>query len=285
MSEILEAITSNVTAFLRLLSDPAPTPTLVDDPRGRGGSIVVTRDDYKVERIPGPERAKRTHVFHDLGSYAEWLKRWAKPEKTEILVGDTQARALLEGQDRATDPAADVTCLLRHHPTFAAWKAAFGVKQDPKAFHAFIRSVARTFPANGGGVSGADVLSGELAKLKAVKGGEVNSSVDARGFYAVSGVTSTLQVDAKIPTAFTIRSPIFVGIPDPDAALEDRLYDLEILLAMDVAESGISFTLTCPTLDAVLHQARLDAVAHLRALLGEGFLVGLGDIATTAVAG
>lgn len=284
MSEVLEKITSTATAFLRLLSDPAPKPDLVTSPDGRGGSVVIVRDDYKVEQIAGPERAKRTHVFHDLGSFAEWLKRWANPATAEILVGDAKARALLGGETVALDPASDVTCLLRHHPTFAAWKAAFGVKLNPKAFHAFIRSVAVTF-GNGGGVTAADVLSAELAKLKAVKNGEINMSVDPRGFYAVSGATTAVQVDAKIPPSFTIRTPILIGIPESESSESEMLYLLEILLSMDVEDSGIFFTLTCPTLDAVLHQARLDAVGYLRTLLGEGFLVGLGDIATTPVAG
>lgn len=284
MTEILDTILSGATAFLRLLSDPAPKLDVVADPRGRGGLVAAVRSDYKLERLAGPELEQRTHTFHDLGSYADWLKRWAKPGETEILVGETQARALLRGTE-AVDPIADVTCKLLDHPTFAAWKGAFGVKRDPKQFHAFIRSVAATFDDGNGGVNTADFLSGELAKLKAVKSGEINSSVDPRGFYAVSGATSTTQVDAKIPPSFTVRSPIFVGIPDPENAERERLYALEILLAMDVESNGILFTLTCPALPAVLHQARLDAVAHLRALLGEGFLVGLGDIATTLLDG
>ena len=285
MSEILESITSNVSAFLRLLSDPAPKPELVTDPSGRGGSVVLVRNDYSVERIAGPERAKRTHVFHDLGSFAEWLKRWAKPDNTEILVGDTLACALLGGQTAALDPASDVKCLLRSHPTFAAWRAAFGVKMNPKAFHAFIRSVASTFGDGSSGVTTADVLSAELAKLKAVKSGDLNMSVDPRGFYSVSGASQTVQVDAKIPPTFTIRTPILIGITESETSERELRYPLEILLSMDVEERGIFFTLTCPTLDAVLHQARLDAVGYLRTLLGEGFLVGLGDIATTPVAG
>lgn len=285
MSEILETITSNLTAFLRLLSDPAPKTELVDDPNGRGGSVLIVRDDYKVEQVAGPDRAKRVHIFHDLRSFAEWLKRWGKPDTTEILVGDAKARALLGGATVAHDPASDVSCVLRDHPTFAAWRKAFGVKMNPKTFHAFIRSVAATFGSGGGGVTAADVLSGELAKLKAVKNGEINMSVDPRGFYAVSGASTTTQVDAKIPPQFTVRTPILIGIPESESSDTEMLYGLEILLSMDVEDSGIFFTLTCPTLDAVLHQARLDAVGYLRALLDEGFLVGLGDIATITVAG
>lgn len=268
--------------FTRGLGAPAPKPDFVPAPRGRGASVVAVRNDYKLETVPGPERSKRTHVFHDLGSFAEWLNRFgAEPQKVEILVGDKEAQAVL-----GDDPHASlVTCQLRNHPTFDAWQKALGQEQEPKAFHAFLRSVSGTFDDGSGGVNTGDVLSGELQKLKAVTTGDIDMNVDPRGFYTVNGSTSRVQVDAKIPPSFTIHTPIFVGIPDAETSGAERRYALEILLTMDVEDGGIGFTLTCPGLARVLHEARLDAVAHLRSLLNEGFLVGLGDLSTGIVPG
>lgn len=286
--------------IFRSLTEPAPALSPLPAPRGLGSAVVAVRSDYNVEVLPGPETSRRTHNFHELRSFADWLNRFAAPDAAEILVGDTAAKAVL-----GDDPhASEVTCLLRHHPTFALWHKAFGVKQAPKAFHAFIRSVAATFDTGTGGVNAADVLSGEMQKLKAVTTGDVEMSVDPRGFYSVIGNTAKVQVDAKIPPTFSISTPIFVGIPKMSLPIipaatgaevelvvglsepfDERLYSLEILLTMDVESNGIFFTLTCPTLDRVLHEARLDAVAHLRTLLKEGFLVGLGDLQTEVVPG
>ncbi len=286
------ALTELFDRFARGFGAPAPKPEFVDAPRGRGASVVAVRNDYKLETVPGPERSKRTHVFHDLCSFAEWLNRFGTdPQKVEILVGDKEAHAVL-----GDDPTASlVKCQLRHHPTFEAWQKALGVEQEPKAFHAFLRSIAGTFDDGTGGVNTGDVLSSELQKLKAVTTGDIDMNVDPRGFYTVNGSTSRVQVDAKIPPSFTIHTPIFVGIPDPAGtgpngeaivvANSERRYALEILLTMDVEDGSIGFTLTCPGLARVLHEARLDAVAHLRSLLNEGFLVGLGDLGTAVVPG
>lgn len=275
---LIEIILSTLQDFV----SPVPAPETIDAPRGRGAKVVGVRSDYKLETLPGPERSKRAHVFHDLGSFADWLNRFAKvAEGVEILVGDEEAKAVL-----GDDPHASlVTCQLRNHPTFDAWQKALGTKQNPKAFHAFLRSVSGTFDDGSGGVNAGDVLSGELQKLKAVTTGDIDMNVDPRGFYTVNGSTSRVQVDAKIPPSFTIHTPIFVGIPDPGVEGQERRYALEILLTMDVEDGGIGFTLTCPGLARVLHEARLDAVAHLRALLNEGFLVGLGDLNTAVVPG
>lgn len=287
------ALTELFDRFARGFGAPAPKPEFVPAPRGRGASVVAVRNDYKLETVPGPERSRRTHVFHDLGSFAEWLNRFGtEPQKVEILVGDKDAQAVL-----GDDPHASlVKCQLRNHPTFDAWQKALGQEQEPKVFHAFLRSVSGTFDDGSGSVNTGDVLSGELQKLKAVTTGDIDMNVDPRGFYTVNGSTSRVQVDAKIPPSFTIHTPIFVGIPVPlpsldDGALrtfdprEERRYALEILLTMDVEDGGIGFTLTCPGLARVLHEARLDAVAHLRSLLNDGFLVGLGDLSTGIVPG
>lgn len=270
-----------VLATLQDFVSPAPAPETIDAPRGRGAKVVAVRNDYKLETMPGPERSRRTHKFHDLRSFAEWLTRWADPKKAEILVGLVEAKAVLDDDARASL----VACGLIPHPLFAAWHKAFGVKKTPRELLAFIRSVAVTFDDGAGGPNAGDVLSGQLAQLKAVTTGDIDMSVDPRGFYAVKGNTTKVQVDAKIPTVFSVRSPIFIAIPESEGSDRETHYSLEILLSMDVEEGKISFTLTCPSLERVLHEARLDAVGYLRALLGGDFLVGLGDLGTEVVAG
>lgn len=274
---------SNLFTVIRNFIDPVPAPEAIDAPRGRGSKVVAVRNDYKLETLHGPERSRRTHKFHDLHSFAAWLTRWADPKTAEILVGVVEAKAVL-----GDDPQASlVSCDLWPHPLFAAWHKVLGIKMmSPKDLLTFIRSVAVTFDDGTGGPNAGDVLSGQLAQLKAVTTGDIDMSVDPRGFYAVKGSTQKVTVDAKIPPVFTIRTPVFIGIPESETSARELLYSLEILLAMDVDEkTGITFTLTCPSLERVLHEARLDAVGYLRTLLGGEFLVGLGDLGTAVVPG
>lgn len=269
---------ANIAAFVRNLSDPVPKAELLDAPRGRASKVVAVRNDYSIETLTGPDRSQRKHKFHELRSFAEWLNRFGKAKETEILVGDKEASAVVS----ADVAASSVTCELRAHPTYDAWQAAFGKPLAPKALFAFVRSVQDTFKpiGAGDGPNAGDVLAGELQKLKAVTTGDIEMSVDPRGFYAVQGATQKVQVDAKLPPQFSISTPIYVGVPEILGERgPEKLYPLPILLSMDVSEKdGILITLTCPSLKRVLHDARLDAVEHLRRMLDPDFLVGLGDL-------
>lgn len=273
-----------IKGLVNLVSPAAPALAPLAAPSGKGRQVVAVCDDYTVQTLDGPATSQRKHVFHDLKSFAEWINKFGNPEATEILVGDASASAVV-GADVS---ASLVMCVLRHHPTFAAWKAIFGRPMPPKDLFSFVRSIADTFgdPAKSGGPSTGDVLAGELAKLKAVTTGDIQMNVDPRGFYSVQGATQKVQVDANIPPQFSVWVPVFINVPT--VAGEDgpeKLYQLPILLSMEVAPEKIVFVLTCPSLDRILHDARLDAVAHLRALLDPKFLVGLGDLASVTVPG
>jgi hypothetical protein len=64
----------------------------------------------------------------------------------------------------------------------------------------------------------------------------------------------------------------------------EATYELEVHLHLQVRDNaGPLFELACPNLDVVLREARLDAVAWLRHLLGAEFLVGLGDLKLNSV--
>ena len=52
---------------------------------------------------------------------------------------------------------------------------------------------------------------------------------------------------------------------------------------MEVEDNAVAFVLTCPSLPLVVHEARLDAVAWLKHLLHDDFMVGLGALRLEAV--
>lgn len=89
-----------------------------------------------------------------------------------------------------------------------------------------------------------------------------------------------MELQGRIPTQFGIRIPIIAGVLDAEGV--EVSYGATVLLSMDI-DQAVSFKLSCPALPLIEHQARLDAVAYLKRLLGGEFMVGLGDLKAEAV--
>ena len=260
-------------AVLTVLSELSP-PVWESDkpiplPNGRG-KFIVTRSDYQVRELVGLTKKQRLHTFHDLRSFADWLKRHAAKlsEAVEILAGESSVEAALSPTDSYGDR---VTCQLKYHPGFDAWRVVFGKPQSQKALHAFIRGALDSLGGSG------DMLATELRTVSAVKGGDFESQLDERGFYHVTSASNRTELRGKIPSSIRVNAPVYLGVCGPNSDVELR-YDLDVLLSMEIGDEGAVFTLTCPGLPIVLHTARMDAVAYLRSLLIDGFLVGLGEL-------
>lgn len=282
----------DITAMIRSFLDSlAPAvPEILSEPNPNGsGALVAVRSGYTVQAFPGKQTHQAVHTFHDLASFAAWLNREVTAEyqgDVDILAGETAVNAALNPGDPYGD---QVQCLLKYHPMFEAWRGVFGKTMDQKQFHAFVRGNLDAFPAGASsGVSEGDILATELQKLGVARGDKFDTELDPRGFYHFSGSTGSVNYSGNIPPRFNIVVPIIQGVSadlaDPlgtalalPGASEVR-YQLDILLSMDVTDKGAQFTLSCPALPIHLHRARLDAVAYLRRLLAEGFLVGLGDL-------
>ena len=260
-----------------------PTPALAPLTLPTSPSVAAVKTGFTLYNFPGARA--RDHVFHDLGSFAAFLTRLAsnKAGEVEILVEDTKVVALTD----PTNPNGDrLTCELVEHPTFAAWKALFS-KTLQRDFHQKLRGLVSTISDQTLG----KVLFEGAQKVKAATGADVESELDERGYWRVTGETNRTEVSTPIPSIFKILTPLYLGVTTlaADVPIEvqnpprECSYDLEVLLSMSL--NPVAFELTCPGLPAVKHQARLDVLACLQRLLGASFLVGLGKLVQREVAG
>lgn len=270
---------------LRDIFAPAAVPAVADDNPNGHGQLVVVRQGFTVQALPGRMKSRRTHTFDDLTSFAAWLNRHVPTieaqERCEILATDKHVDADLTPADPSSDT---VRCLLKEHPLFAAWQGILSKPLQQKQLHAFIRGAVTTF-AETEGVNQGDLIASQVRKVQVNGGAELSAELDETGFYRVEIAGARTAIASQIPPSFVVSVPIFAGVKKVGEDAEAR-YALGILLSMDVAgdaKNGIVFHLSCPELPVVLHQARLDAVAYLRSLLAEGFLVGLGAIGTEDV--
>lgn len=253
--------------------DPSAQIQALPHPSGKG-VLVALREGYTVSTHAGPERVLRQHVFDDLAGFADWLQRHADPAATEILVDQHGVvRALL---DSRAVPAGDVVeCRLQPHPRLARWLVVLGKMLAQKQIHRLIVGALEDFPRAQAGDgtdlgSAGSILAGQFQRIEVVKGGSLAVHLDELGNTRFAGASDSKEIQAKLPPRFTISVPWFIGA-DPEAA-----YDLEVHLSATADERSVTFGLDVPSLDVVRHKAVLEAVDHLRALLGDGWLVGLG---------
>lgn len=265
---------------------PTIKPELVTTPDGTARATLV-RDGYRLEKLDAGQRIKRIHAFDDLESFATWLRHQVDvlgydSDVVEVLVGQVSVTALLEPGERHGD---QVTCQLVPHPMFAAWRRTVDhacggpMTFNQEGLFSFVRGVEKSIV--GPGDFTGKILAGEIAKIKVTKGAEINSELDTRGIHTVRATGENTAVASRIPAEILVRTPIFSGVfvADPDdpagQTTKEAIYDLEVMVSMSV-DTGILFRLECPQLPIVMHQARRDAVAYLKGLLGEKFRVCLG---------
>lgn len=247
-------------------------------PRGHG-QIALVRDGYQIQALDGEKRRRRTHTFADVRSLAEWLLKHADPKETEILVGTSNVQAGLEPGTRDGDV---VSGLLTMHPRLARWAGIFGREISQKHLHSFIIAavddVGIATDKNGEAHRFGPILAAQLQKLQVMREENYDLQLDELGNVKFAGSNESTTVSGSLPGAFSIRVPWYLGVEDENGY--EQRYGLDILLRMDSRERPPEFTLSCPSLKVVEHEARLDAVAFLRRLLGEDWLVGIGTYST-----
>lgn len=286
-TSIKSFIANAVQGLVSNLGDASPAITAVPRPDGQG-IVALVREGYKVQTLEGQRVNARVHAFEEIGSLADWLKRHATKESVEILVGEQCVVAALTPRDVNGDR---VTCPLHPHPRWARWHALLAQPIGQRQLHRFVLSSLEDFevvpvPGEVVGISTGETLASQLAKFEALKTSEVKVELDERGFVRFAGMSEKTEVSGKLPPRFKVRVPLFLGVErvkDGQPASE-AVYELEIHLRV-IVEQGRppAFELSCPNLEVVVRGARLDAVAWLRHLLGDGFLVGLGDLKLTSV--
>jgi len=250
---------------------PEACADLVDmaAPNGKG-AFVALHQDYKLERLPGQLHGRRGHVFDDLSSFAAWLNRHAKPEQAEVLLEVDRCKAVL---DQASEKPEIVSCELKRHPTFAAWSAAWSDGPlTQKAFHELVRGFRQS-------VGESDELLAALRVLTLTRKGELTVNIDETGTTRLYATTEKADLTAKLPPEFVVTCPVYQGILGTDG--DSRLYRFEVLLSIDVDGAAPTFSIACPGLEVVTHEARRDAAAMLERELDDGFEVGLGALEHT----
>jgi hypothetical protein len=265
---------------VQAFGEPTVMLELVDHPNGKG-EVACVREGYTLHQLPGPERHRRTHRFDDLAGFADWLGRHADPTNTEILfaTNGTVTAAIDPGNVHGDI----VTCQLTAHPRLSRWLAV--VQADSltqRDLHRMITSSLEDFPpardteGNDLGSSG-KFLAAQVGRVAVASSGEIKCEVDDLGYTRFSGGSAAKSVTGSLPPTFAIRVPWFLG------ARPEAVYDLDLHLAVEPGTGGVTFELEAPGLPVVRHAALLDAVAYLRELLGEDWLVGLGELKVVAV--
>ncbi len=241
------------------------------------GQFVIHPSDHEVTGLDGLHRCQRVHRMDDVNSFAAWLLRHADPKIAEIFVDADHIIAGLDPKDDAHDK---VRCDLVLHPRAARWRAILGKRLDQKTLHRHLIATADDFEdwkvADDNLGSYGRILAGEVAKLEIARRGDYTAHLDPRGFYTFQGGNEHTDVAGRIPASFKFEIPWFRGVCLPTE--EACTYSVEVLLDMDVDNpASPGFVLAAPDLPLVEYQAREDAVAWLRHLLPDEFLVGLGS--------
>lgn len=279
ITAIREWLTAAALGLVEAVGAPSAPVVVTPNPNGKG-ALVLVRQGYVLGEKPGVDVHQRVHRFDDLGGYAAWLKKHAKPEPTEILFQtDGRVSAALAPADRYGDI---VTAQLKRHPRLERWLRLVGKHLDQRTLHRHIVSSlddfprARTTDGHDLGSAGEHLAAG-VAKLAVKKDGHVEVTLDDLGYTRFVAGDKNTELTGKLPPKFTIRVPWFLGA-DPYGT-----YDIDVHLAVDPDDGGITFELEVPNLAVVEHAALLDAVEFLRGELGEEWLVGLGALGVVAV--
>jgi hypothetical protein len=263
----------------RAFGEPSADLQLVEHPKGHA-DLALVREGYAVQTFPGPEKLARRHTFDDLPSFAEWLKKHAKPASTEILFGRDGTVVAALNPSLVTGDI--VSCRLQFHPRQARWANLLPTAIGQRDLHRHIVGALEDFPeartqtGEDLGSSGQH-LAAQLLRIEVIKGGNLTTQLDELGVTRISGKHEETQVTAKLPPRFSVRFPWFLG------ARPLAEYSLELLLSVNASDKGVTFKLDAPAYKVVELQALVDAVVYLRELLGEEWLVGLGRLQTEAV--
>ncbi|HVM94837.1 MAG TPA: hypothetical protein VMT89_00545 [Candidatus Acidoferrales bacterium] len=277
-------IGSILTKVRELLGKPTEKPVFALDPSGNGG-LVAVRNGYTLARYNGQSRMARNHKFLDIRSFADFLNRHVDSGEprlaAEILAREYQIVAQLSPRDLNSDT---LTCDIQKHPAFVPWDNLFGRQITQRDLLAFVRANKTAFLTAGDDTIGDyEQLVGGLKTLEIIGTKTLKTTVEEHGFISLDSDEGKVEHRGKLPTSFRLQLPILLGVCDePAADAKELQYSLEVLVFMDT-DDGVSFKLICPELAMILHKAREDALAFLRMLLEEGFLVGMGTLATAQV--
>lgn len=255
---------------------PAPTPTLVAAPDGLQ-RVALVPEGYTLERLAGPKGSRPSHIFHDVRDLCSYLKIRADPTTTDVLLRDGQIMADL---DASTPHAGRVSCQLLSHPLWLLWARMLGQPLATEDLLEGLRAVRETLPPpKDGQPAQADVLISSLGSFSVISVGEYKTETDRLGNVSFRGATEKTSVTDTVPASVTVHAPLIAGIQRlEDGRLVEAVYKIPVLLKLRIGkDKAPSWTLSAPTLPLIKAEALADAVAYVRHLLGDGWLVGMGE--------
>lgn len=263
-------------SLARKLGPATEKLAVVRDPNGLG-AVSLAREGYTIAHFGGVIEPRPAHVFADLADFAAYLNRHAVGfPKCDVLIDAHGATATFNHESRT---APKISCALRLHPDWSAWGAVLGKALTAEQLHDHVRAVAPTFTGidNEGMavISTGEHILAQLARLEVVKGGGIKIGVAANGLIEFSGSEDKTTVTGRFPDAFEIVTPLYDSVED-DRGKSDA-YTVEVLLTLKVVDGAPLFVLRAPRKSVAELDALRGAVAYLRRLLHESFLVGVGE--------
>lgn len=234
------------------------------------GAYIIRPDDFDVERIDGPQRYQRRHIFDHVSSLIDWLAVNGDPSMSDVVVDKTRIDAVLDPDDPNTDI---VSCVLEHHPEFGAWVDVTGNVLSLKQFHRHWRSFGHTCR------QGSDVLAA-LRVISLSKGEDMEIQIDEMGATRFASQTQKRDLSTQLPASFTVDAPVFQGVTNEGG--EPHIYEMEWLLELDL-EKGLTFQMFCPQAALTLSRARSDVAAMIHRDLGDPWTITLGTAKGQAV--
>lgn len=267
----------NILSVLKMhFGHPSPSSSIVPDPDGIHANVLI-RDGYTLKRIDGATEARPSHTFKDVRCFADYLNREYDRNRLDagdcdIVMSEGRFTAYFDPYDKA---GTNVACQLEPDTDFWAWQNASETTMSVDAFHKFIRRVLPTFlPFDGGKVSLGEYLLTQLGSLKVSQDSEVEIRTNRVGLVEFSGGTGKTTVSGKMPDTFKVCTPVYEGVLDADG--NPMVYTFDVLLTVKVEGGKPAFSFCIPRYHQVVREAQLDAVAYLRDLLHDDFLVGVG---------
>lgn len=256
------------------------------------GSVFVTAGQHR-HALRGPVTAHQPkHTFHDVSSFALWVRRWWKSQSAEILFSAPagQSSATFRGiEDASMASPGLVSCQLLEHPRVARWRKACGAPLNQQSFYKLVALAKADFPEDKDGVSQAHRLLSALRTLRASRSTQFAGELDDRGRFRVATVGTTTDISATFDSELVITLPLYAGGCQ-------REYLVKVLVDVDVDKNNqpvfeLSMDLTEVRMEAARDEAR-NLTNLLRGLILDGkafpeiapdWLVGIGDLGTEAV--
>lgn len=229
-----------------------------------------TLEDRKEKRDAEPKPASGTIPLGDVESFAEYVKRYGKPETAFLYWNNAGLSAVLDYH--GTDGIAG-RCQWRVEHKFAQapqllkWVQFVGGRRTQKEVIEFFEDMAETVVSP----SAAD-LAAVLSTLRSnvTSSAEVTLKPDG-GSKIEFKKDSQIRAQGELPPIIAIQVPVLAGHLDANG--HEMVYGLTVRLRPSPTDNGVVFSFSIPNLQATLEDAYADKVATAREALGETYSI------------